>query len=273
MPDIHPISARNIVPAVVPVVETQPVHDHTPSESQQTLLTAQTIISKSLAAIPVLTSSLLSQALESLHREFLRLPGNIAAPMLEILSKMQSRQTPMTERAQFFSIRNDPASVSVLLQEFISMTNGNPVMSPANAAALQMIMLMERQLVINLHALAAGLPLRIFFPVPNEPHLDVAEFTYDNAGKSNNHLRHFSLKMDTKTIGEIAVTGAELDKRLHIGFHTQYVESVRRLMDNFPHLRSALEAQQFTVMGLTATMNKTPRNTQTEAISHISVTT
>ncbi len=272
MPDIHPISARNIVPAVVPVVETQPVHAHTPSESQQALLTAQTIISKSLA-VPVLTSSLLSQALENLHREFQRLPGNIAVPILEMLRQMQSAQTPMTERAQFFSISNNPASVFVLLQEFISMTNGNPVMSPANAAALQMVMLMERQLVINLHALAAGLPLRVFFPIPSEPHLDVAEFTYDNADKSNNHLRHFSLKMDTKTMGEIAVTGAELDKRLHIGFHTQHVESVRRLMDNFPHLRSALEAQQFIVMGLTATMSKTPRNAQTEAISHISVTT
>jgi hypothetical protein len=271
MPDIHPISARNIVPAIVPVLEVQSVHAQTESEVQQTLLTAQTTISKSLM-IPLLTSSLLSQALEGLKRELLRLPENVATQLLEILRRMQSPQIPMVERTQFFSISKEPTALFALLQEFVSLTSGNPVMNPANAAALQMIQLMERQLVINLHAIAAGLPMKIFIPLPNENHHDVAEFTYDNADKLHNHLRHFSLKMETKTMGEISVTGAELDKRLHVGFHAQNTESVRRLMDNFTHLRSALESQQFTITGLTATLSKSQRNTAIEPTPHISVT-
>ena len=271
MPDINPISARNVVPAIVPVLEVQAVHTQTSSEAQQAILTAQTIVSNSLT-MPVLTSALLSQAMENLQREFSHLPENLAAPLLQILRQMQSPQTPMAERAQFFSVSNNPTSVFALLQEFISLTSGNPVMNPAHAAAMQMIMLMERQLVINLHALAVGLPLKVFLPIPNENHPEVAEFTYDNADKTNNHLRHFSLKMETKTMGDIAVIGAELDKRLHIGFHAHEAESVRRLMDNFPHLRSTLESQQFNIMGLTATLKQSQRNTVIETTPIISVT-
>lgn len=271
MPDINPISARNVVPAIVPVLEVQAVHTQTSSEAQQAILTAQTIISNSLT-MPVLTSALLSQALQNLQKEFSHLPENLAAPLLQILRQMQSPQTPMSDRAQFFSISNNPTSVFALLQEFISLTSGNPVMNPANAAAMQMIMLMERQLIINLHAIAVGLPLRIFLPIPNENHPDVAEFGYDNAEKTNNHLRHFSLKMETKTMGEIIVTGAELDRRLHIGFHANEVESVRRLIDNFPHLRAALESQQFNIMGLTATLKQAQRNTAIEPAPNILVT-
>lgn len=270
MSEIHPISARNAVPVIVPVLEVQSVHAHTASESEQAIITAQTIISKSLT-MPVLTSSLLSQALESLHREFSRLPGNSAEQILEILRKMQSPQTSMTERTQFFSVRNDAASLFAMLKEFISISGGNPVMNPAHTAAVQMVMLMERQLVINLHALAAGLPIKIFFPLPNQNPPDVAEFTYDNADKTNNHLRHFSLKMDTKTMGEISVAGAELDKRLNVGFHAHQLDSVRRLMDNFPHLRSALESQQFTITGLTATQ-KPQKSSTVEPPPTISVT-
>ncbi|MBI3259676.1 MAG: hypothetical protein HYZ54_09410 [Ignavibacteriae bacterium] len=163
MSEIHPISARNAVPSIVPVLEVQPVHAHTASESEQAIITAQTIISKSLT-LPVLTSSLLSQALESLHREFSRLPGKTAEPILEILLKMQAPQTSMAERVQFFSVRNESSSLFAMLQEFISLSGGNPVMNHAHTAAIQMIMLMERQLVINLHALAAGLPIKVFFP-------------------------------------------------------------------------------------------------------------
>jgi len=271
MPDINPISSRNIVPAIVPVLEVQSLHAQTSSEAQQSMITAQKTISKSLT-MPVLTSALLSQALENLHREISHLPENLASPLLQNFRQMQSLQTPISERVQFFTVSKSPTSTFALLQEFVSLTSGNPVMEPANSAAMQMIMLMERQLVINLHAIAAGLPLKIFLPIPNENYSDVAEFSYDNAEKTNNHLRHFSLKMRTETMGEITVTGAELDKKLHVGFHVHEEESVRRLMDNFLHLRSALESQQFDIMGLTATLKQSQWNTTTETIPSISVT-
>lgn len=279
MSEISKISTirEDIVP-VIPVQAAAVIHDAQTQgmNTAQTLLATKMAISR-LAAMPIVTATMISQALENLSGELPQIP-QLATPLLIILQKIQEQTTSVLDRSLMLAVRPsspDNPSLFIALREFISQTAGLPLAQNARAAATEMLTLIESQLVINLHALTAGLPMRVFVPMYRNGKYEIAEFSYEAQGENSRRLNHFRLKLRTQTLGDLTVSGAELDKRLQIAFHTATPESAKKLQDNFPHLREKLERKEYSIMGLTAGVGKPAdkQNLPTSGASSISIST
>ncbi|MBK9247131.1 MAG: flagellar hook-length control protein FliK [Ignavibacteria bacterium] len=278
MSEISKVSIiRDEIHPVVPVQATTAIHQsqtHGP-DTTQSLLVAKSAINR-LAAMPIVTATMISQALEHLGGELPQTP-QFATPLLVILQKIQDHSATFLDRSLMFALRqSSPESPSfyLALREFVTRTSGIPHAQTSHAAAQEMLTLIESQLVINLHALAAGLPLRMFVPMYRNGSYETVEYSYELPTNTSRRLNHFRLKIQTQTMGEVSVSGAELDKRLQIAFHTQSQDIVNKFQDNFHHLRDKLERNNYTIMGLSASVGKLPeKHSSAPNISSISIST
>lgn len=279
MSEISKISTiREDIAPVIPVQAAAIIHDAQTQgmNTAQTLLAAKMAISR-LAAMPIVTATMISQALEHLSGELPQIP-QLASPLLVILQKFHEHTTTVLDRSLMLTVRQsspDTPSFFIALREFIAQTAGLPHAQSAHAAATEMLTLIESQLVINLHALTAGLPMRMFVPLYRNGKYETVELSYDPQGEHPRRLNHFRLKLRTASLGELSVSGAELDKRLQIAFHTATPEAAKKLHDNFPHLREKLERKEYSIMGLTAGVGKPAdkQNLPTSGTSSISIST